>query len=625
MSEDSGSGRADHTRRDLPGQGTGTDGGPAHEPASYDTAALARDGAALASAAEAAGWPGTVRSLLEWGVVKPLRGPDGTGGDPAGDLSGADPESRLGEVAERATALWAADGDAGPALTLAVASLHAALRLVTTQSSPDGWPERRARLASAAAGRTEPTLTVVPGGPLVAAGEQELTDHLGCSVDIGPVAALCRCGRSADKPVCDVSCLRTGFDDAKSPRRVEDRRDTYIGQQVTVLDNRGICQHSGLCTDRLASVFHTGSDPFVTPSGGRMDEIIRAVRDCPSGALGYAIDGVEARDQADWGGTRPPAVQVTKDGPYRVTGSVALVDGSGTDLRGSSQGASTEHYALCRCGGSRNKPFCSGAHWDVGFKDPVPDEDATPSIFAWAGGLPALTRMTRIFYERYVPADDLLAPLFAGMSADHPERVAKWLGEVFGGPSAYSEQYGGYTRMLGEHRGRHLTEHQRARWVELLMRSARDAGLPNDAEFRAAFGSYIEWGSRLAFENSQSQARPPEHMPMPHWDWTTAAGPPGGRISALAPVAEAVEPEAPVELPRAGEELSFAAHVKPLFRDRDRKSMLFAFDLWSYADVRDNAAAILERVRAGTMPCDTTWSEDRVAAFARWTDEGCPE
>ena len=487
-------------------------------------------------------------------------------------------------------------------------------------------------LAAAVEGRTGPVLMAVPGGPLVAAGEMELTDHLGCAVDAGPVVALCRCGRSAAKPECDASCLRSGFDDAKSPQRVEDRRDTYIGQQVTVLDNRGLCQHSGLCTDRLASVFHTGAEPFVTPSGGRMDEIIRAVRDCPSGALGYAIDGIEARDQTDWGGTRPPAVQITKDGPYRVTGSVALLDGTGTDLRGAGQGASTEHYALCRCGGSRNKPFCSGAHWDLGFQDPAPAEgggaqgDRTPSIFEWAGGLPALTRMTRIFYERYVPADDLLAPLFAGMSADHPERVAKWLGEVFGGPSAYSDQFGGYTHMLSEHRGRHLTEDQRSRWVELLMRSARDAGLPNDAEFRAAFGSYIEWGSRLAYENSQSQARPPEHMPMPHWDWTTAAGPPGSRISALAPAAdqEPDEPEA-VRLPDAGQPMSFAAHIRPLFRDRDRRSMLFAFDLWAYADVREHAPAILERVRAGSMPCDTAWGDDRVAAFARWTDEGCPE
>ena len=98
-----------------------------------------------------------------------------------------------------------------------------------------------------------------------------------------------------------------------------DRRDTYPGEQVTVFDNRGLCQHSGFCTDRLATVFHTGTEPFVTPSGGRMDEIIRAVRDCPSGALSYAIDGAEARPQVDWGGTREPAIEVTKDGPHRIS------------------------------------------------------------------------------------------------------------------------------------------------------------------------------------------------------------------------------------------------------------------------------------------------------------------
>ncbi|MGH2480871.1 MAG: antibiotic biosynthesis monooxygenase, partial [Ktedonobacteraceae bacterium] len=57
-----------------------------------------------------------------------------------------------------------------------------------------------------------------------------------------------------------------------------------------------------------------------------------------------------------------------------------------------------------------------------------------PTLFEWAGGLPALTRMTHLFYDKYVPADPLLQPLFAHMSPDHPERVAAWLGEVFGGP-----------------------------------------------------------------------------------------------------------------------------------------------------------------------------------------------
>jgi uncharacterized Fe-S cluster protein YjdI len=64
---------------------------------------------------------------------------------------------------------------------------------------------------------------------------------------------------------------------------VPDQRNAYPGEQVTIFDNRGICQHSGLCTDQLATAFRTKQEPFVAPSGARMDELIRAVRDCPSG------------------------------------------------------------------------------------------------------------------------------------------------------------------------------------------------------------------------------------------------------------------------------------------------------------------------------------------------------
>ena len=69
-----------------------------------------------------------------------------------------------------------------------------------------------------------------------------------------------------------------------------DQRDTYPGVQVTIFDNRGICQHSGLCTDRAPTAFRTSTEPFVAPSGARLDELVRAVRDCPSGALSLAFD-----------------------------------------------------------------------------------------------------------------------------------------------------------------------------------------------------------------------------------------------------------------------------------------------------------------------------------------------
>jgi truncated hemoglobin YjbI len=256
-------------------------------------------------------------------------------------------------------------------------------------------------------------------------------------------------------------------------------------------------------------------------------------------------------------------------------------------------------------------------HYYVGFHDPVRDPDAEVTLFEWAGGFPALLRLTRIFYEKYVPQDPLVGPLFAQMSNDHPERVAQWLSEVFGGPKFYSSEHGGYSRMVSQHVGKGLTEQQRARWVALISQSAEDAGLPADAEFRAAFVAYLEWGSRLAFENSQSEAHPPPNMPMPRWWWVCNAEP-RFRTSALAPVENAPE----VVLPTAEETVSFATHIKPLFRSRDRESMKFAFDLWSYDDVKQHVSAILEQLGRGSMPCDGPWSEDRVAVLRRWSESG---
>jgi hypothetical protein len=70
------------------------------------------------------------------------------------------------------------------------------------------------------------------------------------------------------------------------------------------------------------------------------------------------------------------------------------------------------------------------------------------------------------------------------------------------------------------------------------------------------------------------------------------------------------------------EMMHFEDDVKPLFRDRDRNAMRFAFDLWSHDDVSTHADAILDRLEAGTMPCDGAWPAERVAVFRRWIDAG---
>ena len=68
--------------------------------------------------------------------------------------------------------------------------------------------------------------------------------------------------------------------------------------------------------------------------------------------------------------------------------------------------------------------------------------------------------------------------------------------------------------------------------------------------------------------------------------------------------------------------MSFARDIKPLFRRSDRSAMTFAFDLWDVDQVRSNAAAILERLQEGTMPCDRGWPRDQVELFGRWIATG---
>jgi CDGSH-type Zn-finger protein len=198
----------------------------------------------------------------------------------------------------------------------------------------------------------------LPNGPYVVKNLETLENSKGEALPTNEVVALCRCGHSTTKPFCSGAHKDVGFDSARSSDGSLDRRDDYHGQGMTIHDNRGICAHAGFCTDNLRTVWKLGQEPWIDPHGAAADEIAAVVRMCPSGALSYTIDGIEQRDQE-----RLPAILVSKDGPYFVTGGIELVDASW------GEGASREHYTLCRCGGSQNKPFCDGSHWHLGFVD----------------------------------------------------------------------------------------------------------------------------------------------------------------------------------------------------------------------------------------------------------------
>jgi len=150
------------------------------------------------------------------------------------------------------------------------------------------------------------------------------------------------------------------------------------------------------------------------------------------------------------------------------------------------------------------------------------NDQATPTLYDWAGGEDAFRRLIDVFYDR-AEADELISPYFpGGVHEAHRAHVAAWWREVFGGPTQYTDELGGYDHMVARHREIGITPEARGRFVSLLSLAADDAGLPADPEFRSALLAYVEWGTRLAFENSQPGAEVAEHAPVPRWGWGEA-------------------------------------------------------------------------------------------------------
>jgi CDGSH-type Zn-finger protein len=178
--------------------------------------------------------------------------------------------------------------------------------------------------------------------------------------------ALCRCGASKNKPFCDGThnVIRFSSDNKLIPEHAQiskGKKKSYTGKNIIVHDNRRICSHAGECVNSLSSVFRLDAKPWIDPDGASAEEIMKTIRKCPSGALSYSIGGIEYKDQM----TRDPLVTVSKNGPYLVTGGIDLI---GDNIQWA-DGASKEHYTLCRCGASNNKPFCDGTHNSINFVD----------------------------------------------------------------------------------------------------------------------------------------------------------------------------------------------------------------------------------------------------------------
>ncbi|HMA31298.1 MAG TPA: CDGSH iron-sulfur domain-containing protein [Casimicrobiaceae bacterium] len=221
------------------------------------------------------------------------------------------------------------------------------------------------------------TVTVSRNGPYLVTGNLPIgkqvigTDPQGNSVrwEAGHAYphparyALCRCGHSADKPFCDGTHKRIGFDGTETASREPYMAQAKLlrGPAMSLTDVEALCAFGRFC-DPNGSVW-----TLVDASGesAARAAFTRQTCDCPSGRL-VAWDNATGKPVEH---RYEPSIGVVEDptkgcaGPLWLRGGVQVIgaDGFRYEVR--------NRVTLCRCGASRNKPFCDGTHAAIGFRD----------------------------------------------------------------------------------------------------------------------------------------------------------------------------------------------------------------------------------------------------------------
>jgi hemoglobin len=152
------------------------------------------------------------------------------------------------------------------------------------------------------------------------------------------------------------------------------------------------------------------------------------------------------------------------------------------------------------------------------------------TLFEHAGGEAALHRLEDVFYSS-VLADPLLQPLFGAGKPEHVDHLTAFTSESFGGPDRFTRELG-FGHLIDVHRGLRISEEQRQRFVELYLQALDNAGMPTDPEFREAVREHVEFGSKVAMQNSHATTDAELHplREVPRWTWAGKDKPAGAEI-----------------------------------------------------------------------------------------------
>jgi hemoglobin len=142
------------------------------------------------------------------------------------------------------------------------------------------------------------------------------------------------------------------------------------------------------------------------------------------------------------------------------------------------------------------------------------------TLFEHAGGTDELHQLEAHFYAS-VLADPLLQPLFGAGNPRHVDHLTWFTAESFGGPDRFTRELG-FDHLIDVHRHLGISEEQRQRFVELYVAALDAVGMPDDAPFREAVLAHVEFGSRVAMQNSNATSDEELHplREVPIWTWT---------------------------------------------------------------------------------------------------------
>jgi CDGSH-type Zn-finger protein len=224
--------------------------------------------------------------------------------------------------------------------------------------------------------KKEASIVISKDGPFVVSGHVSLTEEIigangdgestqwqqGKAYDVPAKYALCRCGQSGKAPFCDGTHARIGFDGTETAARTpySAQASVFHGPNLSLMDARHLCADARFC-DPNGKVWNQvvrTDDPKVRSM------FLRQVHNCPAGRL-IAFDKatgktIEQDSSVSIGLIEDPIEGCS--GPIWLRGGVSLAsaDGYQYEMR--------NNVTLCRCGGSKNKPFCDGTHTSINFK-----------------------------------------------------------------------------------------------------------------------------------------------------------------------------------------------------------------------------------------------------------------